>query len=122
MRKIIMCLLPALLLLSCQGTEMINPEAAPNTASACSVKNPLQQLPWLETMLDQNDPESEYCSIYQITQGNYEGKTVYIVAVSGALCCTCAGSSVYNCEGEIEFICEPHKEAKIVNKQVIWER
>jgi hypothetical protein len=107
--------------LSCQTQELINPEIS--VAGICGVNNPLQDLPWLKDQLQKAEATPDNpCALWQVTQGVYQGQTVFIIGVGGALCCTCAGSSVYNCEGKLVFVCEPEKEAAITDKKVIWKR
>lgn len=115
--------LSALFTLSCQGIEIIDPERETSVATACGVADPLKDLPWLETAIQKaTEPDDGlYCSLWQVTQGSYQGKTVFIAQVTGALCCTC-GNVVYNCDGEAAFVCDYEKEAAISNKQVIWKK
>ncbi|MDF9800521.1 hypothetical protein OKW21_005784 [Catalinimonas alkaloidigena] len=117
-------LLPILLLtLACQEIDFDNGEEV-IVSNACGVDKPLEELPWLKEIVDEykNNPGSDYCQVYQIVQGLYQGESVFIIQVSGALCCTCAGKAVYNCEGEAVFVCEPEEEKKIRELKVIWSR
>jgi hypothetical protein len=108
-------------ILSCQTQELINPENAGITV--CGVSDPLRDLPWLKEEIQKTEPTSENpCAVWEVIQGTYQGQTVYIIGVGGPLCCTCAGSSVYNCAGELVFVCDLEKEATISDKKVIWKR
>ena len=106
-----------LVIASCQPGEIINPEDS-DTAN-CAVKNPLQDLAWLKAMI-QPKPDN-LCTLGEIRQGNYHGQTVYITSLGGALCCTCAGSAVYNCQGELVFVCDLEREAEIKDIKLIWQ-
>jgi hypothetical protein len=114
------CLLLAFLF-SCQSNELSNPEN--ESISACGVSNPLEELDWLKEWLQKTEvtPENP-CALWNITQGNYQGQTVYIIGVGGPLCDTCAGNAVYNCKGEQVFVCNLEEQAKITDQKVIWER
>jgi len=83
-----------MLLAACQSSS-INPEGS-GKVSACGVANPVQDLPWLKAALEKVDGKTAVCTPRAVTQGTYQGQTVYIVVVTGALCCTC-GNIVYNC-------------------------
>jgi len=102
---------------SCQPSELINPEDL-NTAN-CAVENPIQDLAWLKAMI-QPKPDNP-CTLGAIRQGNYHGQTVYITSLGGALCCTCVGSAVYNCQGELVFVCDLKKEDEIKNIKFVWQ-
>lgn len=108
---------------ACQEIEFNDGEEA-GMSNICGVDKPLEELPWLKEIVDEykNNPESDYCQVYQVVKGIYQGEKVFIIQVSGALCCTCAGSAVYNCEGEEVFVCDPEKEKKIRDQKVIWSR
>jgi hypothetical protein len=119
MKKILLFALLSFSVFSCQKHELANPELSSTTA--CGVTNPLKELPWLKAEVDKAAAVSDYCTLWQVTQGEYAGKTVYIVVVSGALCCTC-GNMVYDCEGEVVLACDAAEEGNIANKKVIWKR
>jgi hypothetical protein len=114
------CVLLAFLL-SCQSNELSNTEN--EGISVCGVAKPLEELAWLKEWQQKTEvtPENP-CALWSITQGTYQGKTVYIIGVGGPLCDTCAGSAVYNCEGEQVLVCNLEEEVKITGKKVIWER
>ena len=121
MRTLLFCL-TLVFMISCEQLEYENPEMASGYA-VCGASNPLQELDWLKAKIEEatSSPESDYCQVYSVTQGVYQGEAVFIPVLSGALCCTC-GNMVYNCEGEVMFSCNQEEEAKIKDKKVIWER
>lgn len=104
-------------------TDNINPENTNSLSSVCNVTDPLKELPWLKAMIDEATSEepSDYCRATSVTQGVYNGQTVFIPVLGGALCCTC-GNAVYNCAGEMLFSCDMGKEAEIKDKKVIWQK
>jgi hypothetical protein len=108
------------LLAACQGGS-INPEGSEGVTSACGVANPVQDLPWLKAALEKASEQTDYCTPWSVVQGTYQGQTVYIIALTGALCCTC-GNAVYNCQGTPVMVCNAEEEAKIENKKVIWKK
>jgi hypothetical protein len=119
MKKLLLLCLLILGIFSCQKHELANPELS--GAAICGVADPLKNLPWLKTKIEESATLTDYCNLYQVTQGNYAGKTVYIEVLGGALCCTC-GNTVYDCEGKVVFSCDVKEEDKIANKKVIWKR
>ena len=108
------------LFLACQKATLYNPERT--ATNACSSANPTRDLPWLKAKIEQAAVPSHACTPYTVIQGVYRDKKVFIIPVSGALCCTCAGDSVYDCEGKLIFVCNTAKEANIKNKVVLWKR
>jgi len=120
----IVLLLSLCLLLACQEIEYPPLEGEAALSEICGTTNPMQDLPWLKEMVDegQSDSESYYCQLYKVEQGTYNNKQVFVAQISGALCCTCAGNTVYDCEGELLFVCEPDKEEKISDLKEIWSR
>jgi len=116
--KFLLCL--PFLFLACQKETLYNPE---RTATyACSSANPTRDLPWLKAKIEQAAIPTDYCTPSTVIGGIYRDKTVFIIPVSGALCCPCAGNSVYDCEGKLLFVCNTAEEANIKNKVVLWER
>jgi hypothetical protein len=113
-------LLIIFLMASCDK-EYVNPEGAGNFV--CDLSDPVKDLLWLKAKIEEGnqDEESDFCKMESVVIGSYKGQTVFIPLMNGALCCTC-GNTVYNCEGEQVFSCDQEKEAKIRNKQVIWQR
>ncbi|WPP48150.1 hypothetical protein [Catalinimonas niigatensis] len=107
-----------LLTLACQEIEFTDGEQQA-LAQVCGIENPLEELPWLEEMMERDGTESA-CQVFGVVQGTYKKQTVYTVIVSGALCCTC-GNVVYNCEGEVVLLCNRKEEKKIRDQKVIWE-
>lgn len=105
---------------SCQ-TEYVNPEGAGNFV--CDLSDPVNDLLWLKAKIEEGnqDEESDFCKVESVIIGSYNGQTVFIPVLNGALCCTC-GNTVYNCDGEMIFSCDGEKEAKIRKKQVIWQK
>ncbi|MDJ1502491.1 hypothetical protein QNI22_17620 [Cytophagaceae bacterium BD1B2-1] len=110
-----------MLLVSCQSIDGIGPESK-RSAPACGVNNPVEDLPWLKELIKKSnkDPESPYCVLQSVQQGTYEGQTIYVPVVSGALCCTCAGVAAYNCQGDLLFSCNVDASSKITNIKTIW--
>ena len=104
---------------ACQSGS-ITPEGGGK--SFCGVANPIQDLPWLKAAIEKSSGKTDYCTPWSVTQGRYQGQTVYSVSLTGALCCTCSGNAVYNCEGELVFACKPQEEAKIEDKKVVWQK
>ena len=115
--KNILLVLILLVLASCQPAELVNPEVT-NTAN-CEVKDPIQDLAWLNALA--HPAPDNPCNLGTISQGSYLGQTVFIIFMGGALCCTCAGSAVYNCQGELVFVCDLTEQAKIQNIKLIWQ-
>lgn len=116
MRSII--LLCCLLMFGCQTTEWDDLEES--ASSACNLDR-ATDLPWLREMIEQSENEQGVCQVFRVDQGKYKGETVFIPYVSGALCCTC-GNAVYNCRGDVVFVCDRDKEDKIKRKKMIWQR
>ena len=115
--------LPVLLLMllaACQSGS-ITPEGGGKTP-VCGVANPIQDLPWLKAAIEESSGKTDYCTPWSVTQGRYQGQTVYLVSLSGALCCDIPGNSVYDCQGELVFAADPAKEAKIKDKKVVWQK
>lgn len=110
------------LLISCQQNELLEFEA--RSSAACDVTNPVEELAWLKAMIQTaaNPAPNDACSLIAIRQGNYQGQTVYITSIGGALCCPCAGSAIYNCQGELILVCNVKEESKIKNLKTVWER
>lgn len=121
MKKLLLLSLALVFLFACEKRELNDPEKKA-LASACGFSNPTEELAWLKAEIEKADTPTTYCTPTQVVQGVYKDKTVFIIPVSGALCCTCAGSMVYDCEGKNIFVCKPEEEAKIKNKKVIWEK
>ena len=111
--------LSLMLLAACQSGS-ITPEGGGK--SFCGVANPIQDLPWLKAAIEKSSEETDYCTPWSVTQGRYQGQTVYLVSLSGALCCDIPGNSVYDCQGELVFAADPAKEAKIKDKKVVWQK
>ena len=114
--------LPVLLLMllaACQSGS-ITPEGGGKTP-VCGVANPIQDLPWLKAAIEKSSEETDYCTPWSVTQGRYQGQTVYLVSLSGALCCF-PPNTIYNCQGEVVFSRNAEEEAKIKDKKVIWTR
>lgn len=110
-----------LALAACQGSS-INPEGNGNTP-ACGVANPVQDLPWLKAIVESSaGKKTDFCSLWSIVQGRYQGQTVYFATLTGQLCCTCGSPEVFDCQGERLFLCDPKKEAKIKDRRVVWQR
>ncbi|WP_224995522.1 hypothetical protein [Cesiribacter sp. SM1] len=122
MKKILLVLFLFATAVACDQYEAVNPEKA--VADACGLSDPTQELAWLRERIDNSaEPSADNpCQLGGITQGTYGGQTVFIMSVGGPLCCPCAGSAVYNCEGELVMVCNPEEEAKITNKEVIWKK
>lgn len=95
----------------------INEEAV---SAACQTATPTQELEWLREIIRTADPNTDYCSPSSVIQGTYRGETVFLIPLSGALCCTC-GNAVYNCEGEAVIACNYDEEAKIQDQKIIWK-
>lgn len=118
--KLFITIISCLLLLGCQEYEFADMEERSRTA--CGKK--AEDMPWLQEMIDAyyDKPDGPHCRLWSVEQGVYRGQTVFMVNVGGALCCTCAGASVLDCQGEVVFVCESDKEKKIRKRQLIWER
>ncbi len=119
MKKLFLGTLICLISFACQNNELVNPELS--GTNICGVTDPLKDLPWLKARIEESSTPSDYCTVWKVIQGDYAGKTVYIVVLSGALCCTC-GNGVVDCEGNLVFSCNAEEEARIKNKKVIWEK
>jgi hypothetical protein len=113
-------LLLAFFFFGCQKEELKNAE---RTASGvCGSSNPTQDLAWLKAEIEKSSVPNDYCTPSSVIQGVYQDKPVFIIPVSGALCCPCAGNQVYDCEGKLVFGCNLDEEANIQNKVVIWQK
>jgi hypothetical protein len=108
-------LLVLALMFSCSGLGEAERE---KINSSCSIDS-IEDLPWVDLSIKENP---DWCHVVVVYEGKYDGKIVVIPVVSGALCCTCAGNAVYDCKGELLFVCEPDKEKEITDKKIIWER
>jgi hypothetical protein len=122
MKNILLVLFLFAAVTACDQYEAVNPEKA--VADACGITDPTEELAWLREQIESEaEPSANNpCALWGVTQGTYEGQTVFITSIGGALCCPCAGSAVYNCQGELVMSCDPEEEAKITNKKVIWEK
>lgn len=112
MRKLLY--LPLLLIFSC--AHISEPERE-LIQSECSIDS-IDDLSWLDFTPPENP---DHCRIVAVYEGRYEGQTVIIPILSGALCCTC-GNAVYQCNGELLFACDRGKEDQITEKSLIWEK
>jgi len=108
------------LLFSCQAKDLLNAEKTANLA--CGIENPTEELPWLKARVEQAAVPSDYCTPYQVIQGLYQNKVVFIILVTGALCDTCRGNVVYDCDGNVVFTCKPEEETKITQRKVLWSK
>jgi hypothetical protein len=108
------------LLFSCQAKDQLNAEKT--AKAACGTETPLQDLPWLKAQVEKAAVPSDYCTPYQVIQGKYQNKVVFIIPVTGALCDTCRGNMVYDCDGNVVLTCKPEEEEKITDQQVIWSK
>ena len=114
-------------LLACQNVELPNPENTPS-ANTCGVDDPLE-LPWLKERIQRSkDPSLRgACStgpIGSVTQGSYQGQTVYILHGSEPLpiqCHVCSSTAV-DCAGEFVFLCNSEEFAKISDKKLLIVR
>ncbi len=113
-------LLLFILVVACEQNELVNPEGAVAPLTACGTSNPLEELEWLKTMVE--DPQLKVCPVHTVKQGRYMGETVFMPDNLGALCCGFAGYQVFNCEGELLFAGEPEKDAKITDIKTIYTR
>ena len=104
---------------ACQSGS-ITPEGGGK--SFCGVANPIQDLPWLKAAIEKSSGKTDYCTPWSVTQGRYQGQTVYSVSLTGALCCTCGSNTVYDCEGKVVFSCNAGEEAKLEDKKVVWQK
>ena len=106
---------------ACEQYEAFNPEKG--GAAVCGAQDPLQELVWLRDYIEKaTDPLIDNgCVLTAVTQGTYNGQTVFIMSISGALCCPCAGPPVYNCAGELVIECNVDESRKIKNKSTIWK-
>ncbi|QLG44345.1 hypothetical protein [Costertonia aggregata] len=90
MKKSIYILLIGILLQSCTDND--------DTSAACGVDNPLLELAWLKTEIEnrENNPteDMKYC---YITQADYNGKTVFIYSDCNPLVNKI--TPIYDCEG-----------------------
>ena len=116
--KNLLPVLSLMLLAACQSGS-ITPEGGGK--SFCGVANPIQDLPWLKAAIEKSSGKTDYCTPWSVTQGRYQGQTVYLVSLSGALCCF-PPNTIYNCQGEVVFSRNAEEEAKIKDKKVIWTR
>jgi len=114
---IVLCFL---LLCGCYAEEWNDMEERGATACGTSIED----MPWLKEMIADvyNNPDSQHCQLWSVEQGIYKGQTVFALQVGGALCCPCAGAAVYDCRGELVFVCEPEKEKKIKKRTLAWKR
>ena len=112
--------IPVLLLAACQEPGML-PLNEEQASAACQTSDPLQKLEWLRETVQSADPtDTDGCTPSSVIQGTYRGETVFLIPLSGALCCTC-GNAVYNCQGEAVIVCDFDEEAKIKDKKIIWK-
>lgn len=116
--KTLLFVLSSLLLLGCQAREWVDLEES--VSNACNLDK-ATDLPWLQEMINNSSNNEGSCEVFRVDQGRYKGETVFIPYMSGALCCTC-GNVVYDCQGEVVFVCEPDKEKKIKRKKTIWKQ
>jgi hypothetical protein len=115
--KTLVYTISCLLLLGCQAQEW--PDLEEDVSTACNLDR-ATDLPWLQAMIKKSDNIEGGCEVFRVDQGSYQGKTVFIPYMTGALCCIC-GNVVYDCQGEVVFSCEPDKEKKIKRKKTIWK-
>ncbi|MEM9675925.1 MAG: hypothetical protein AAF992_25260 [Bacteroidota bacterium] len=118
MLKPLLLLCCCLLMFSCEAPEWSDLEEG--AASACNLDQ-ATDLPWLREMIEQAESEQGVCQVFRVDQGKYKGETVFIPYMTGALCCTC-GNVVYNCRGDVVFVCDWDQEDKIKRKKMIWQR
>jgi hypothetical protein len=96
---------------------------------ACSVEDPLADLPWMKAFIDgySKDAEAGYrhhARIYQSSYGN--GKTGFLIEI--CVGCPDAGVSLYDCEGNLLCVmwgiaglsCEEFG-FDVDNPKLIWE-
>ena len=71
-----------------------------NDPDVCGVADPVNNLPWLKTEIEQGDYASSEIADYTIVQAEYESRTVFYTQI----CCpTCdvAPPDVKSCNGEV---------------------
>ena len=77
----------------------------------------MQALAWLKVFLQ---PTTEnVCTVGAVEQGCYQGQTVYLISVGGALCYPCAGRAVYNQQEELVLTGNLEEEAKITDVKLV---
>lgn len=111
-------LLWCLLMLGCQANEWDDLEDS--AAFGCKPET-ATDLPWLRGMIENSQNGRSACQVFRVDQGTYNGETVFIPYLTGVLCCTC-GSAVYNCQGDVVFVCDRDEEDKIKRKKAIWQQ
>lgn len=65
----------------------------------CSVKSPLEQLPWLADEISSLQSSTTLAPYFYIAKAKYRGNTVFIIENCCALCNTI--TIVFNCEGNM---------------------
>lgn len=92
------------------------------TIPACGVDNPIEDLPWLRSLVDEiKENESDVAPFFFIEIAEYNGETIFI----SNNCCPICGTvvPVYNCEGEfLSFLNDEITITDIRNSRVIFKR
>ena len=89
--KSLLLILTLIFVFSCEQDD-------PVANTACGVKDPAENLPWLKTMIESWKVNSTIYEYMYVQQGTYSGETVFIVGN----CCPFCDSyfPIYNCAGD----------------------
>jgi len=87
-KKILIISTLLILLFSCQEAHIDN----------CSVKNPIEQLTWLNTMISNIKADTLISAYFYFSTVNYQGNTVFVLQDCCPMCNTI--HLVFNCSGK----------------------
>ncbi len=108
-----------LLLLSFLVLSCSNDDGLPVIA-ACGVANPIEDLDWLETRVQElRDNVNEESQFFFVSQATFNNETVFIFDNCCPFCNTV--SPVFNCSGELLGVLNDEvPEAELSNSQVVY--
>ena len=116
MKKIIL-LLSFLGLVGCANDDIDLPAKA-----ACDVNNPIEDLAWLKSQIDEiKNNQSDISKYFYIEIAEYQNQTIFISNNCCPICNTIV--PIYNCEGEgLGLLGGEIKQSEITNVKVIFSR
>ena len=90
--------------------------------SACDVTNPIENLPWLKTQVEEIiENKSDIAPFFFIEIAEYRGETIFISNNCCAICGTIV--PIYNCRGELlGLLNDEIKINEVMNVQTIFSR
>jgi hypothetical protein len=106
------CVILIFVLLSCDKNDF-SPEDAALVSSACGVKDPTKELPWLKEIINkaENGPDkfSEAGTVQLI---NYQGQSYFVYQKYVMSCMACL---VYDCQGnKLDILSKPELHMAII--------